>query len=321
MKDYDIDEELRFLKPLRFTRYTKKRRFIANFIIALSNFFVLPHKNIKKSTFILRGYEHHKVKVYFFRKRKDDSIKPALLYLHGGGFQMRGTPVHLKIIHDLIKSADYKVIYLKYHLLPKYPFPVALEETYHALQWIKEHQKFLKIDGSQIAVAGDSAGGNLACGVTLLSRDRKGPIVKRLMMMYPVLDATLSTQSMSEFSDTPMWNSNLNRSMWATYLKNGDYGMLKYASPLQADLHDMPITYIETAEFDCLRDEGIQFGDKLKVLGNQVVEFHTKNTVHGYDAVFFSNLVKEMKLKRTSFLKGELDEKNNNGFVESKTNI
>ena len=309
MKDYTIDEELRFLKPLRFTRYTKKRRLIANIIIALSNFFTLPHPEIKKRTFFIRGFQHQKVKIYVFSKRKDDAVKPVLLFLHGGGFQMRGTPVHTKMIHDLIKSTDYKVVYLKYHLLPKYPFPVALEEAYHALQWIKEHALFLKIDENQIAIAGDSAGGNLSAGVTLLSRDRNGPKIKRLMLIYPVLDATLSTQSMSDYSDTPMWNSNLNRSMWSTYLRDGDFGMLKYASPLQADLNNLPITYIETAEFDCLRDEGIQFSDKMKASGNQVIEFHTKNTVHGYDAVFFSKLVQEMKMKRSAFLKGDYDEK------------
>ncbi len=310
MKDYEIDAELRYLKPLRFTKYTKKRRFFANFVIALSNFLTLPNRETKKSAYIIRGYEHQKVKLYFIRKRKDDKKKPVLLYLHGGGFQMRGTPVHLKLINDLIKTADYKVFYLKYHLLPKYPFPVALEEGYQALKWIKKNATFLNIDENNIAIAGDSAGGNLAAGVSLLSRDRNGPKIKRLMLIYPVLDATLSTKSMQDYSDTPMWNSNLNRSMWSTYLRNGDFGMLKYASPLQADLHNMPFTYIETAEFDCLRDEGIKFSEKLKLANNKVFAIHTKNTVHGYDAVFFSDLVKEMKLKRASFLRGELDEEN-----------
>lgn len=86
--------------------------------------------------------------------------------------------------------------------------------------------------------------------------------------------------------------------------------MLKYASPSLANLEGLPKTYIETAEFDPLRDEGVLYAKRLKEANVDVTENHTFKTVHGYDAVFFSNFMKDMTEKRIQFLKGEYDEKN-----------
>jgi acetyl esterase/lipase len=158
-------------------------------------------------------------------------------------------------------------------------------------------------------VAGDSAGGNLATAVTLLARDYDGPKIKRQMLLYPVIDVLQNTPSMKEYFDTPMWNSILNKSMWELYLKNGDLGMIEYASPSLAKLHNLPRAYIETAQFDCLRDEAIDYARRLSEAGVPVKEYHTLKTVHGYDAVFYSKLVKSMIQKRIQFLRGD-DEKN-----------
>ena len=171
---------------------------------------------------------------------------------------------------------------------------------------MKEHADFLGIDDKHISVAGDSAGGNLATAITLLSRDQGGPKIERQMLLYPVIDVEQNTPSMKAYDDTPMWNSILNKSMWELYLKEGDFDMLQYASPSKADVHDMPETYIETAQYDCLRDEAIEYAKRLSQQGTKVFEYHTLKTVHGYDAVFFGKLVKQMMKNRIKFLKGEL---------------
>jgi acetyl esterase/lipase len=317
MRDYDVDSELKILKPLRFKKYSRLRRYIANAVISFTNFFARPKKGIRKKTFVIRGYNHQKIKVFFFEKKTDQGKKPAMLYIHGGGFQMKGTPVHLKLITDMMVGSDYKAVVVKYRLIPKYPFPTAFFDSYHTLLWMVEHYDYLNIDINHIAVAGDSAGGNLAAGVSLYARDHKGPKIEKVMLIYPVLDHTMSTVSMRDYYDTPMWNSNLNKDMWKLYLKNGDYGLLDYASPLQADLKNFPQTYIETAEFDCLRDEGVLFSKKLEQAGVDVFYNHTLKTVHGYDALFFSQLVKDCKAKRILFLKGEMHEKDQSIHVES----
>lgn len=303
MQRLDIDPELVILKPLRFSKYTASRRFFANFVIRLTMFFTKPKKGIRIQRFTIKGYQHRKVNVRVYSIKNQQEIAPGLLYIHGGGFQMDGTPVHLSMLQNMIIQSGHKAIYVSYHLSPKHPFPAALFDCYHALLWMKEHADFLGIDEQDITVAGDSAGGNLAAAIAILSRDKQGPRIKKQMLIYPVLDVLQQTASMREFSYTPMWNSILNDAMWKAYLKNGDLGMIQYASPSLAEVNDLPETYIETAEYDCLRDEGIEYALRLLRAGIQVTSHHTLGTVHGYDAVFYSRLMKNMLNNRISFLK------------------
>ncbi len=304
MNKYEIDRELSILKPLKFSKYTKARRFFANHVFRLSMFITRPKLGIREKRYIFRGYQHQKVKLSVYQVKNQTEKSPGLLYLHGGGFQIQGTPVQERMVANIILETGHKAVYVNYRLAPKYPFPTALEDCYHALLWMVEHADFLNIDINDISVAGESAGGNLAAAVALLARDRKGPKIHRQMLLYPVLDVNQETKSMKLYFDAPMWNANLNRDMWKIYLKNGDYGMLQYASPSLADVAGLPETYIETADYDCLRDEGINYGKKLKKAGIRVVEHDTKHTVHGYDAVFFSKLVKNLTRERILFLGG-----------------
>lgn len=310
MNDYDVIPDLKYLKPLRFKKYSILRRYFANLVITFTIAFLRPKKGLKMKYYKIRGYKHNKIKVIVFRHEKQDKKAPGLLYIHGGGFQMAGTPVHIRMLMNIILQTGQTAVYVKYRLLPNNPFPAALYDTYHALLWMKAHADFLRIDSKDLSVMGDSAGGNLAIGASLLARDKDGPKVSRVALLYPVIDVKQETKSIIKYTDTPMWNSILNKSMWDLYLKNGDHGMLEYASPSLADLKGFPKTYIETAEYDCLRDEGIQFAEQLKKAGVEVEEHHTKKTVHGYDAMFLSKFVKEMINKRIKFLKGDLNEEN-----------
>ncbi len=311
MKNYDIDKELKFLKPLRYKKYSPTRRVLINLIFNMSMIFSKPNKHIEMKKYIIKGYQNHKIKIYVLRHKKSIPNKKGLLYLHGGGFQIEGTPVHINMISNIISDSGHTAVYVKYRLAPKYPFPIGLEDCYQTYLWMIKSQNFLNIDQKHISVAGDSAGGNLAVGVALLARDRLGHQLDRMLLFYPVVDQRQITPSMKEFDDTPVWNSVLNKSMWEIYLSHGDFGMLNFTSLLLGDLTRLPKTYIETAEFDCLRDEGIWLAEKLKSLNIEVIERHTKKSVHGYDAVFFSDFIKERIIDRSSFLKGELKHEEN----------
>lgn len=302
MKSYDIDKELRFLRPLKYKKYTNRRRVIINFIFNISMVFAKPRKGIKIKKFKIKGYQNTKIKIYVLKHKIEALNKKALLYLHGGGFQVEGTPVHIRMISNMIYDSGHTAVYVKYRLAPKYPFPYGLEDSYAAYLWMCEHEDLLNVQKEEISIAGDSAGGNLAIGVSLLVRDRLKRKLQSMLLFYPVIDHRQITPSINEFDDTPMWNSILNKSMWETYLRNGDFGMLRYTSFLTSDLNDLPKTYIETAEFDCLRDEGMWFANRLKEFNIPVVERHTKGSVHGYDAVFFSDFVKQRVKDRSDFL-------------------
>jgi acetyl esterase len=306
MAKYHIDSELIILKPLKFKKYTNSRRFIANLLFQVTMFFSRPKKGVKRKHYTIKGYKHTNIQVTVYEKKDNHEISPALLYIHGGAFQMEGTVVHINMLMNIMMKTNYKIVYVRYRLAPKFPFPAGFFDCYHALLWMNEHHEYLKIDPNLISVGGDSAGGNLATAVALYARDHHGPKINKQMLIYPVVDMKQDTDSIKEFVDTPMWNSLLNKSMWEDYLKNGDFNMIEYASPsLAKDLKNMPKTYIETAQYDCLRDEAIDYARRLSSDGISVTEYHTRKTVHGYDAVFYSKLVKHMIDQRIKFLNEE----------------
>ena len=117
------------------------------------------------------------------------------------------------------------------------------------------------------------------------------------MLVYPVIDPKMQSDSMKKFTDTPMWNSKLNEKMWRIYSKGQ-----KVFNPLQADLSDFPETYIETAQFDCLHDEGVNFADRLSKSGAKCELNETKGTMHGFDIKLQSSTTQSAIDKRIEFL-------------------
>lgn len=305
-QNLNIHPDLRWLAKIKPKTNSWLQIVILNFVFRLSIIFYRPPKNVKKRYFQIPG---QKTTIILLSKKKQTPHKKALLFFHGGGFQNVGTMVHLKMMTAFLNDERQTAIYVKYRLAPKYPFPYALEQGYAAYLWLLENADELDIDPNQIAVAGDSAGGHLAIGLTMLVRDRLQRQMEKLLLIYPVIDDRQETASMKEFTDTPMWNAQLNHHMWSLYLPDKNHEMIRYARFLDADLTDFPETYIETAEYDCLRDEGLLFGEHLKKAGIPVVINETKQTVHGYDAAFYSPFVKEIIQKRSAFLKGEENEK------------
>ena len=118
------------------------------------------------------------------------------------------------------------------------------------------------------------------------------------MLVYPVVDSNAKTESMKKFQDTPMWNAKLNEKMWQMYSKTG-----KVFHPLKANFTDFPNTYIETAEFDCLHDEGVMLARKIKRAGVPCILNETKGTMHGYDICLNSPTAIQAISQRIKFLK------------------
>lgn len=305
---YDVDKELRILKRLKYQTFSNRRRILTNMLMNISMFVVRPIKGVKLKRYRIKGFQNKKIRIYVLTKRKEQKQQNALLYMHGGSFQLEGTPFHIKNISKLVYNTGNVAIYVKYRLAPKHRFPVGLEDSYKAYLWIRDNEKKLNITHKKITVAGDSAGGNLAIGVALLVRDRLKESVHKIMVLYPVIDHRQITQSMKVYDDTPVFNSLLNKDMWETYLEDFNTKMLGYASFLISDLSGLPETYIETAQYDCLRDEGILFAQKLKSLGTKVYERHTLHSVHGYDGVFYSQFMKDRISDRSAFLSEDLKE-------------
>lgn len=211
---------------------------------------------------------------------------PCLVYFPGGGFVFRAAPYHYRLVKQYALKAQCKVLLVHYRLAPKYKFPLALEDACFAYRWVLQNADMLGVDENRIALGGDSAGGNLAAACALALRDNgeKQPCFQ--MLIYPVLDAEMRTESMQKYTDTPMWNAKSNKKMWKYYLSDEREKCNPYVCPLCAkDLSDLPKTYLEVAQFDCLRDEGLAYADKLAAFDVLVTLYETEGTVHGFEFV------------------------------------
>lgn len=137
-----------------------------------------------------------------------------------------------------------------------------------------------------------------------MARDRSILPPCAQLLVYPVIDHRMQSASMRRFTDTPMWNSLLSRKMWQFYLPSLPAEHPEHASLLLApSLHDLPPAYVESAQFDCLHDEGIAYAQALRAAGVAVTLHETKGTMHGYDIVPNSSITQDSIQKRIAFLK------------------
>ena len=157
-------------------------------------------------------------------------------------------------------------------------------------------------------VAGDSAGGNIAAAVTMMLQDRKRLSPKGVLLIYPVIDRSMSTESMKRYTDTPIWDAHCTELFWKIYLKGQDPSQTQYASPLEAaSLEGFPKTYIEVAEFDCLHDEGAAFAEKLRSEGVSVELHEVKGACHGFEAATESTIVTDSINRRIKWIRSVFD--------------
>lgn len=153
-------------------------------------------------------------------------------------------------------------------------------------------------------IAGDSAGGNLATAVTLMARDRGLAMPSALMLIYPVTDKRMMTESMKRYTDTPVWDANLSKMMWNAYLGEQQPEHMEYASPVEASSFEgFPPTYIEVAEFESLHDEGILLYERLKEIGIPVELHEIKGACHGFEIAIKSKITRDCMRRRIGWLR------------------
>lgn len=255
--------------------------------------------DIYKFTIKLKGYKGLYFNAEVIRPKNIKDKRPCILYAHGGGFGYEAAPYHKELLREYVRRTGCVIISPDYHLLPKYPYPAALKDMFAAYKWIIKYADFLNIDINKIILAGDSAGGALTanlCNILYTGKLQK-PCMQ--MLIYPVLDIEMKTKSMKKYVDTPLWNAKNNKIMWDMYLQNLSEKEKYKASPMHHKLSkELPYTYIEVAEYDCLRDEGIAYANKLKKLGIKVELYQTKGTIHGYDINLNSGITRRSIYKR-----------------------
>lgn len=210
-----------------------------------------------------------------------DGPFPGVAFFHGGGWVICDLDTHDAVCRMLTNKTGAVVMSVDYRLAPEAKFPAASDDCYAATVWMAENAESLNVDASRIAVAGDSAGGNLAAVVALMARDQGGPDLVFQAMVYPVTDYSFDTPSYQENGDKEfVLGTDSMKYFWGHYLANEEDGSHPYASPLQAeDLGNLPPALVITAEFDPLRDEGEAYGRALQEAG-------VPTQITRYDGVF-----------------------------------
>ena len=239
-----------------------------------------------------------------YQPRAINQTAPCLVYFHGGGFCMRDAGYIHRYAAQYAKEVQCKVVFVHYRTADEAPFPVPFQDCYAALHWVWMHSGELAIDRERIAVGGDSAGGALAAACALWARDEGEIRLCFQLLVYPVTDSRMETDSMKKFTDSPMWNANLNRRMWELYLRDGDHGMPPYAAPMLADsFAGLPPAYVEVEDFDCLHDEGIAYAQALSKAGVPVQLEDMKGTFHGFDSFWKADISRTAVKKRIEALR------------------
>jgi acetyl esterase/lipase len=212
-----------------------------------------------------------------------DQPLPALVFFHGGGWVKGSLQSHDVVCRALANGAGCVVVSVDYRLAPEHQFPAAIDDAFASVQYVAAHAAELGIDPDRLAVAGDSAGGNLAAGVALLARDSGGPRLVHQLLIYPVTDYNLDTASYLANADGFMLTREAMRFYWRHYLRSDADGDDPRASPLRASRFDgLPSALIITAEFDPLRDEGRAYASRLEAAGVPVTYSEYAGLVHGF---------------------------------------
>ena len=260
-------------------------------------------EGMEEKEIVIEGTQNLQVKTTVFSMAGEQADLPALVYVHGGAFAYKAAAYQKKLAMIYAKKAGCKVFFPHYHLAPKYQYPAAYEDVMSVYRYVAEHAQELGVDPSRIGIAGDSAGASIAALVCNRWEEENVPMPCLQMLVYPVTDARMETESMKLYTDTPNWDSRANERMWDYYCGK-DSEKRDKASPMWCDLPSaLPGTYIETAEFDCLHDEGLAYAGKLKQAGVDVMINETEGTFHGYDAAIDTQIVKQQISKRLSFLR------------------
>ena len=245
-----------------------------------------------------------RIKALVMRPAEASGPLPVVLYYHGGAFALSWASMHHLACQRYALEANCITVLVEYRLGPRHAFPVGFNDSYDARQWVIENADTLQADPSRIVVMGDSAGGALAAGVAQRALDENSPIQGQVLI-YPVLDSECKTTSATEFETVPVFTAESNRRMWQMYLKGAAEGESPaYAAPgLRPSLQNLPPTYLETAQYDPLHDEGINYAQRLLVAGVNVELNATQGTVHGYELAADNPQVEASMLRRIAAIR------------------
>lgn len=228
--------------------------------------------------------------VSIFRATDSSTIAaPCIYWVHGGGMVMGDRFANLDIPLDWLDCYRALVVTVDYRLAPEASGSTLVDDCYRGLVWLAEHAEEIGIDPARIVVAGTSAGGGLAAGMTLMARDRGGPAIAAQILICPMLDHRNVTPSSQQYAGDPgVWTREKNQFGWQAVLGDRTGAeVTSYMSPaLETDLSRLPTTYIDAGSAEVFRDEDVDYASRIWAAGGKAELHIWAGGFHGFDALF-----------------------------------
>lgn len=247
---------------------------------------MLPQLRIEERTVGYGDLTDIPVRIYWPPIEQHDNL-PVLVYYHGGGWAIGDLDTHDHVARAHSVGAEAIVVSVDYRLAPEHPYPAGVEDAWAALRWVGEHAAELGGDPTRLAVAGDSAGGNLSAVMALRARDAGGPALVFQLLWYPVAVGDMTAPSFIENADAYILNQDVTAAFLTWYLPGVDLSdpasLPTDVAPANAEsLRGLPPAFIGTAEHDPLRDDGGKYAELLTAAGVAVQHSNEPTMVHGY---------------------------------------
>ncbi len=219
---------------------------------------------------------------------KPEGVKeklPVFMFIHGGGWVLGDYPTHKRLVRDIVVESQLACVFIDYTRSPEANFPTALNECYAATKWVAENGNQINVDGSRLAVIGNSAGGNMTIGTSMLAKEKGTPKIKCQVLMWPYSDAGTDFKSYKKYGKERFLTTTLMEWMRDNYLNDESEWDNYLVSPMRAtkeQLRGLPPTLIEVAENDILRDGGEKLGRHLDEAGVFVTTIRFNGVIHDW---------------------------------------
>ncbi|RZK32261.1 MAG: alpha/beta hydrolase [Hymenobacter sp.] len=222
------------------------------------------------------------VKARIYTPRSGTAPFPVIVYYHGGGWVIANLDTYDASVRALSEQTGAVVVSVAYRQGPEHKFPTAHNDCFAAYQWTLKNAASIKGNPAQVMVAGESAGGNLACAVSIMARDKKVPLPKHQLIVYPIAGYDLNTPSYQANTMTKPLNKDLMAWFFRYYLRTSADGKSPLVDLVHANLKGLPAATIITDQYDPLMSEGKMLADNLQKAGVKVRYMNYEGVTHEF---------------------------------------
>jgi acetyl esterase len=255
--------------------------------------------DVSEKTITADGYT---IKLNIVRPAGVKDKLPVFIFIHGGGWILGDFATHKRMVRDLVVLSGFAAVFVNYTPSPEAKYPQAINEIYAATKWVAEHGDEINVDGRNLAVVGNSVGGNMSAVTALKAKENGGPKIKLQILLWPIVDSSFNTESYKLFGKDRFLTTSLMKWMYDQYTTDPKQRKEIHASPLRAtidQLKGLPPALILVAENDILRDEGEAYGRKLDEAGVPVTTVRYNGMIHDFGLL---NALAELPAVRSLFV-------------------